>query len=124
MIKDLPGNALRVIRPVVVLDEGHKAVSDLAFRTLYGFNLEERIIHEVLSIWWMAGLCGERSPIIEHQNPDGVEARRLVHLDRHEPCGEREGQRHRTVTYRVATTLAVPFLSNAAAAYQTPSALN
>jgi type III restriction enzyme len=38
MVKDSLGNALRVIRPVVVLDEGHKAVSDLAFRTLYGFN--------------------------------------------------------------------------------------
>jgi len=24
--------------PVVVMDEGHKATSDLAFRTLYGFN--------------------------------------------------------------------------------------
>jgi type III restriction enzyme len=38
LVKDSLGNALRVIRPVVVLDEGHKAVSDLAFRTLYGFN--------------------------------------------------------------------------------------
>ena len=38
MVKDSLGNALRVIRPVVVLDEGHRAVSDLAFRTLYGFN--------------------------------------------------------------------------------------
>lgn len=38
MVKDSLGNALRIIRPVVVLDEGHKAVSDLAFRTLYGFN--------------------------------------------------------------------------------------
>jgi type III restriction enzyme len=38
LIKDSLGNALRVIRPVVVLDEGHKAISDLAFRTLYGFN--------------------------------------------------------------------------------------
>ncbi len=38
MVKDSLGNALRVIRPVVVLDEGHKAVSELAFRTLYGFN--------------------------------------------------------------------------------------
>jgi type III restriction enzyme len=38
MIKDSLGNALRMIRPVVVLDEGHRAVSDLAFRTLYGFN--------------------------------------------------------------------------------------
>ena len=35
MIKNSLGNALRVIRPVVVLDEGHRAVSDLAFRTLY-----------------------------------------------------------------------------------------
>ncbi|MCY3841100.1 MAG: DEAD/DEAH box helicase family protein [Gammaproteobacteria bacterium] len=38
MVKDSLGNALRMIRPVVVLDEGHKAISDLAFRTLYGFN--------------------------------------------------------------------------------------
>ena len=38
MVKDSLGNALRVIRPVVVLDEGHRAISDLAFNTLYGFN--------------------------------------------------------------------------------------
>lgn len=38
MVKDTLGNALRVIRPVVVVDEGHKAMSDLALNTLYGFN--------------------------------------------------------------------------------------
>ena len=38
MVKDSLGNALRVIRPVVVLDEGHRATPDLAFKTLYGFN--------------------------------------------------------------------------------------
>lgn len=38
MVKDSLGNALRLIRPVVVMDEGHRAISDLAFRTLYGFN--------------------------------------------------------------------------------------
>ena len=38
MVKDSLGNALRIIRPVVVMDEGHRAVSDLAFGTLYGFN--------------------------------------------------------------------------------------
>ncbi|MCC6159785.1 MAG: DEAD/DEAH box helicase family protein [Deltaproteobacteria bacterium] len=38
MVKDSLGNALRSIRPVVVLDEGHRAISDLAFGTLYGFN--------------------------------------------------------------------------------------
>lgn len=38
MVKDSLGNALRIIRPVVVMDEGHKAVSDLAFNTLYSFN--------------------------------------------------------------------------------------
>lgn len=37
-IKDSLGNALRMIRPVVVMDEGHKAVAELAFRTLYDFN--------------------------------------------------------------------------------------
>lgn len=37
-IKDSLGNALRRIRPVVVMDEGHKAISELAFATLYGFN--------------------------------------------------------------------------------------
>ena len=38
MVKDSLGNALRIIRPIVVLDEGHRAISDLAFQTLYGFN--------------------------------------------------------------------------------------
>lgn len=37
-VKDSLGNALRLIRPVVVMDEGQKAVSELAFSTLYGFN--------------------------------------------------------------------------------------
>lgn len=32
------GNALRIIQPVVVLDEGQKATSNLATETLYGFN--------------------------------------------------------------------------------------
>ena len=38
MIKDSLGNALRIIRPVVVVDEGQKAVSNLAYKTLYDFN--------------------------------------------------------------------------------------
>ncbi|MFN3973037.1 MAG: DEAD/DEAH box helicase [Gemmobacter sp.] len=38
MVKDSLGNALRKIRPVVVLDEGQKATSELAHDTLYGFN--------------------------------------------------------------------------------------
>ncbi|KAM3108253.1 DEAD/DEAH box helicase [Phormidesmis sp. 146-33] len=38
MVKDSLGNALRIIRPVVVLDEGHRAMSELAFKTLYSFN--------------------------------------------------------------------------------------
>ncbi len=38
IVKDSLGNALRIIRPVVVMDEGHKAISDLAFNTLYDFN--------------------------------------------------------------------------------------
>lgn len=38
MVKDSLGNALRIIRPLVVMDEGHRAISDLAFETLYGFN--------------------------------------------------------------------------------------
>ena len=38
MVKDSLSNALRVIRPVVVLDEGHRAISDLAFANLYGLN--------------------------------------------------------------------------------------
>ena len=37
-IMDSLGNALRIIRPVVVMDEGHKATSDLAYQTLYDFN--------------------------------------------------------------------------------------
>lgn len=38
LVKDSLGNALRVIRPVVVMDEGQRAVSNLAYDTLYGFN--------------------------------------------------------------------------------------
>ena len=38
MVKDSLGNALRIIRPIVVLDEGHKAISQLAHDTLYNFN--------------------------------------------------------------------------------------
>ena len=38
MVKDSLGNALRIIRPVVVLDEGHKATSQLAYKSLYGLN--------------------------------------------------------------------------------------
>lgn len=38
VVKDSLGNVLRFIRPVVVLDEGHKGYSPLALKTLYGFN--------------------------------------------------------------------------------------
>lgn len=38
IVKDSLGNALRIIRPIVVLDEGHRATTNLAYRTLYGFN--------------------------------------------------------------------------------------
>ena len=38
VVKDSLGNVMRLVRPVVILDEGHRAVSDLASRTLYGFN--------------------------------------------------------------------------------------
>lgn len=37
-VKASMGNAMRIVRPVVVMDEGQRAVSDLAFSTLYGFN--------------------------------------------------------------------------------------
>jgi len=37
-VKDSLGNALRKIKPVVVMDEGRRATSDLAYITLYGFN--------------------------------------------------------------------------------------
>ena len=38
MIKDSLGNALRIIRPVVILDEGQKATTPLADDSIYGFN--------------------------------------------------------------------------------------
>lgn len=38
IVKDSLGNVLRFIRPVVVLDEGHKGYSKMALNTLYGFN--------------------------------------------------------------------------------------
>jgi len=38
IIQDSLGNVLRFIRPVVVIDEGQKAFSKLAIKTVYGFN--------------------------------------------------------------------------------------
>ncbi|MCD0496842.1 DEAD/DEAH box helicase family protein [Achromobacter sp. MY14] len=38
IIHDSLGNVLRLIRPVVVIDEGHKAFSQKALDTVYGFN--------------------------------------------------------------------------------------
>lgn len=37
-IKQSLGNVLRMVRPVVIIDEGHKAYSDTARETLCGFN--------------------------------------------------------------------------------------
>jgi type III restriction enzyme len=38
IVKESLGNAVRIARPIIVLDEGHRGYSDLARRTLYGFN--------------------------------------------------------------------------------------
>jgi len=38
-------NALNIVRPIIVLDEGHKGFSELAHSTLYGFN--PRIVVEL-----------------------------------------------------------------------------
>lgn len=38
IVKDSLGNVLRLIRPVVVIDEGHKTYSIAALKTIYGFN--------------------------------------------------------------------------------------
>jgi len=38
IVKDSLGNASRLIRPIVVMDEGQKATSKLAHKTLYGFD--------------------------------------------------------------------------------------
>lgn len=38
IVKDSLGNVLRRIRPVVVIDEGHKTYSLAALKTIYGFN--------------------------------------------------------------------------------------
>lgn len=38
LVRSSLGNALRIARPVIVLDEGHKGYSELAHKTLFGFN--------------------------------------------------------------------------------------
>jgi len=38
IIKDSLGNVLRLIRPIVIVDEGQKAYSTLALNTIFGFN--------------------------------------------------------------------------------------
>ncbi len=45
LVRSSLGNALRLVRPVIVLDEGHKGFSPLAHKTLYGFN--PRIVVEL-----------------------------------------------------------------------------
>lgn len=37
-VKQSLGNVLRLVRPLVVIDEGHKAYSEIALQTLAGFN--------------------------------------------------------------------------------------
>jgi type III restriction enzyme len=37
-VKQSLGNVLRLVQPIVVIDEGHKAYSDIALETLAGFN--------------------------------------------------------------------------------------
>lgn len=37
-IKTSMGNTLRVLSPIIIVDEGHKAYSEIALDTLYGFN--------------------------------------------------------------------------------------
>ena len=37
-VKQSLGNALRILRPIVILDEGHRAYSDLARKTVCGLN--------------------------------------------------------------------------------------
>ncbi len=37
-IKQSLGNVLRLVRPMIVMDEGHKAYSDIARGTLAGMN--------------------------------------------------------------------------------------
>ena len=37
-VKQSLGNVLRLLRPLVVIDEGHKAYSEIALQTLAGFN--------------------------------------------------------------------------------------
>ena len=39
-LKNSLGNVLRIVRPTIVVDEGHRAYSELARRTLVGFNPE------------------------------------------------------------------------------------
>ena len=38
IVQDSLGNVLRYLRPIVIMDEGHKAYSTKALETLYGFN--------------------------------------------------------------------------------------
>ncbi len=38
IVKESLGNALRLLRPIVILDEGHRGISENRHNTLYGFN--------------------------------------------------------------------------------------
>ncbi|HEV2472527.1 MAG TPA: hypothetical protein VGS41_07680, partial [Chthonomonadales bacterium] len=66
LVKSSLGNVLRLVRPIVVMDEGQKAFSQLAYQTLYGFN--PRFVIELSATprdgngrWanWLCNITGE-----------------------------------------------------------------
>jgi type III restriction enzyme len=72
-IKQSLGNVLRIVRPVIVLDEGHRAYSDIARNTLAGFN--PRFMLEL-----SATPNGERSNILVNVSGQELKEAEMIKL--------------------------------------------
>lgn len=75
-VKTSLGNALRLLRPVVILDEGHKAYSDQAQKTIHGFN-------PALIVELTATPVRERSNILVDILGRELEKEGMIKLDLH-----------------------------------------
>lgn len=64
LIKTSAGNLVRLCRPAVILDEGHKATSALARRTIEGFNASIVVELSATPVKWKDGTGAVRTPNI------------------------------------------------------------
>lgn len=78
VIKSSLGNVMRLLRPMVVIDEGHHAYSDTALRTLDGFN--PSLLLELSATPRVASAKGPGSNILVDVRGTDLEAAEMIKL--------------------------------------------